>query len=104
MGKEPYVGAYIDEEERELIEAINEAVSVPGYVPGPSSLTPESLKELQEAARFTLNEIREKNEQRTKISLRVTNYDLERLKARAKREGMPYQTLINSILHKAVAG
>ena len=79
MGKEPYVSAYIDDEERELIEAVNEAVSAPGYVPGPSKLTSESLKELQEAARFTLNEIREKNEQRTKISLRVTNYDLERL-------------------------
>ncbi len=104
MGKEPFVSAYMDDEERDMIEAFNEAVSAPGYVPGPSSLTPESLKELQEAARFTLNEIREKNGQRTKISLRVTNDDLERLKERAKREGMPYQTLINSILHKAVAG
>ncbi|MGF7004856.1 hypothetical protein J2X50_000487 [Aminobacter sp. BE322] len=30
--------------------------------------------------------------------------DLARLKARAAEEGMPYQTLINSILHKYVEG
>ena len=104
MAKVPYVSAYIGDEECALIEAIEEAASAPDYVPGPNRLTPESLKELQEATCFTLNQIREKNEQRTKISLRVTNYDLARLKARAKSEGMPYQTLINSILHKAVAG
>jgi predicted DNA binding CopG/RHH family protein len=32
----------------------------------------------------------------------VSKYNLTKLKARAMREGMPYQTLINSILHKAV--
>ena len=36
------------------------------------------------------------------ISLRISNYDLEKLKERAERVGMPYQTLINSILHKYV--
>lgn len=36
------------------------------------------------------------------ISLRVSNFDLEKLKERANREGVPYQTLITSILHKYV--
>ena len=44
------------------------------------------------------------NEGRVKISLRLPESDLERLKAKALREGMPYQTLIGSILHKAVSG
>ncbi|CAI2934003.1 protein of unknown function [Aminobacter niigataensis] len=35
---------------------------------------------------------------------RVAERDLARLKARAAEEGMPYQTLINSILHKYVEG
>lgn len=48
-----------------------------------------------QAARKTLNDEREQ------ISLRISRHNLSKLKARALREGMPYQTLINSILHKA---
>jgi predicted DNA binding CopG/RHH family protein len=36
------------------------------------------------------------------ISLRISNYDLEKLKEKANTEGVPYQTLINSILHKYI--
>lgn len=36
------------------------------------------------------------------ISLRVTNFDLQRLKEKANEEGVPYQALINSILHKYI--
>jgi predicted DNA binding CopG/RHH family protein len=36
------------------------------------------------------------------ISLRISNFDLEKLKEKARNEGIPYQTLINSILHKYV--
>lgn len=50
---------------------------------------------LMQAARKTLNDEREQ------ISLRISRHNLSKLKARALREGMPYQTLINSILHKA---
>jgi len=32
----------------------------------------------------------------------ISERDLLRLKARAAEKGMPYQTLINSILHKYV--
>ena len=36
------------------------------------------------------------------ISLRISNYTLEKLKEKANDEGIPYQTLVNSILHKYV--
>ena len=36
------------------------------------------------------------------ISLRISNYDLDKIKEKAYNEGMPYQTLINSILHKYI--
>jgi predicted DNA binding CopG/RHH family protein len=36
------------------------------------------------------------------ISLRITNFDLEKLKERAEMEGLPYQTLITTILHKYI--
>jgi predicted DNA binding CopG/RHH family protein len=91
--KIPTVGNFLDEEERELYEAIESD----DYVVPPSSLTPERKAELQQAARNTLN-----GGERVQITLRVSKYNLLKLKARAMREGMPYQTLINSILHKAV--
>ncbi len=36
------------------------------------------------------------------ISLRITNYDLEKLKEKAEQEGLPYQTLITTVLHKYI--
>ena len=92
--KAPTIGKFADDEEKALYELIESD----DYKPGRSHLTPSRLKELQSAARATIGE------QRTKISLRLPNTDLQRLKAKALREGMPYQTLINSILHKAVSG
>ena len=40
---------------------------------------------------------------RKRISISVPELDLMKLKTRAAEEGMPYQTLINSILHKYVS-
>ena len=36
------------------------------------------------------------------INIRMTEHDLEMLRSRAHREGLPYQTLISSVLHKYV--
>ena len=36
------------------------------------------------------------------ISLRLSTFDLEMVKKRAEKEGLPYQTLINTIIHKFV--
>lgn len=40
---------------------------------------------------------------RRRISLSVNERDLMKIKTKAAEEGMPYQTLINSILHKYVS-
>jgi len=93
MKKEPYVSNYLDDEERELIEAIESD----DYVFGESLMTPELLARMQEAARNTLNETSEK------ISIRIAQTDLARVKARAFSEGVPYQTLIKSLIHQAVS-
>ncbi len=45
------------------------------------------------AARETLNKTRN-------INIRLSSRDLQKLKAAAIREGLPYQTLISSVLHK----
>ena len=39
-----------------------------------------------------------------RINIRLSRKDLEALQKRALEEGMPYQTLISSLLHKYVAG
>ncbi|MCF6268170.1 MAG: hypothetical protein L3J41_00500 [Melioribacteraceae bacterium] len=49
-----------------------------------------------------INEILANARKNKSISLRISNYDLEMLKEKAERIGMPYQTLINSVLHKYV--
>ncbi len=39
-----------------------------------------------------------------RINIRISQRDLEGLQVKAVREGIPYQTLISSVLHKYVAG
>lgn len=53
-------------------------------------------KRLQAAAKATLDKIRN-------INIRLTEADLYGLKVKAIEEGIPYQTLAASILHKYVA-
>lgn len=55
------------------------------------------LQGLREAARATA--IKDK-----RVNIRLTSADLLDLQAKALSEGMPYQTLIASVLHKYVAG
>jgi len=38
------------------------------------------------------------------INIRISAYDLEKVKQRAAEEGIPYQTLISSIIHKYITG
>ncbi len=92
--KIPTIGTYIDDEEKALIEAIEGGQ----YDGGKDLLTAERRTELRASARAVINA------ERTKITLRLSNPDLSKLKAKALQEGMPYQTLISSILHKAVSG
>ncbi|WP_019625252.1 hypothetical protein [Thioalkalivibrio sp. ALJT] len=39
-----------------------------------------------------------------RINIRISGRDLEALQRRALEEGIPYQTLVSSILHKYVSG
>lgn len=79
----------LTKEEKELEAAIarGEFKSVPNFK--------ERKKETEAIARNTLAKTKT-------ISVRMTERDMIRLKAAAAREGLPYQTLITSILHKHV--
>ncbi|MBW1938036.1 MAG: hypothetical protein JRI67_04590 [Deltaproteobacteria bacterium] len=50
---------------------------------------------MEEAARKTLQKNR-------RINIRISSRDLERIQKKATKEGIPYQTLISSTLHKLV--
>ena len=39
-----------------------------------------------------------------RINIRISNRDLRAVQSRAAEQGMPYQTLVSSIIHKYVSG
>lgn len=63
------------------------------YVPAPEGMR----SQLIEAAKNTKNKTE-------RMNIRMSKADMENLKAIALREGLPYQSLVTSILHKYTAG
>ena len=57
----------------------------------------EEKRQLEEAAHNFLQKDK-------RINIRISSRDLETLQKKAVKEGMPYQTLISSTLHKFVTG
>ncbi len=62
-----------------------------------SVLTPNMRRAHIEAAQQTFKKDK-------RVNIRMSGRDLERLQEYALREGIPYQTLMSSILHKFVSG
>lgn len=85
---------YLDDEEQQIVEDFEKALES-GTLESAPNLEARK-KELQQIARNTLNKTRN-------INIRLTERDLYRLKSKAIEEGIPYQTLASSILHKATA-
>jgi predicted DNA binding CopG/RHH family protein len=80
----------LDPEEQE----IEDAIKMGHYRRGENF--EERMKEWKQAL--------ENTERKLPISMRVSSRIINRLRLKAREEGMPYQTLINSILHKYVTG
>lgn len=81
----------LDDEERDILAS---------YERGewkPVKNSKQEIKRLQEYARNTLK----KNK---RINIRMSSKDLDQVQVIAAQEGIPYQTLISSIIHKYVAG
>lgn len=55
------------------------------------------IARLRKAAEATLLKNR-------RVNIRISSRDLEGLQARAAEEGVPYQTLMSSVLHRFVSG
>ncbi len=63
---------------------------------------PQSVPDKDQKIQVLKNAVSQKYNKRKAINIKVLESDLERIKAIALQEGMPYQTLINSVLHKFV--
>lgn len=62
-----------------------------------SIASPSEIAKYQAAAKATFK----KNK---RVNIRISEMDLELLQERAMIEGLPYQTLMSSVLHKYVTG
>ena len=80
----------LSEEEQEILDAFESGELK-------SVLTPERKKYLQSVAEQTFKKDK-------RINIRISNRDLTLLQRRALEEGIPYQTLVSSVLHKYVSG
>ena len=82
---------YLDDEERDLVESIER-----GEWKSVRNLKAE-IKKHQEYARNTLKKDK-------RVNIRISARDLEAIQTRAVEDGIPYQTLMASVLHRFVAG
>ncbi len=85
----------LDDEERGIIDAFEKGLDEGTFV---SELTDERQVKIEASARVTMKP------PKAQITTRLAKHDLSRLKARALELGMPYQTLLASIVHQYVEG
>jgi predicted DNA binding CopG/RHH family protein len=64
----------------------------------------ESVKKLQEQKEQYRAYARATFRKDKRVNIRISEKDLRDLQKRAMRQGIPYQTLISSVLHKYVSG
>ena len=79
----------LNPEERELLKSVERGEWRPAGK--------TALKRYVRAARHTLKKDR-------RVNIRLAQVDLEGIQTKAFEEGLPYQTLISSVLHKYVTG
>jgi len=80
----------LTKEEQEILDAVESEKfkSVPDLA--------KQKKLMRQYAKNTLNKTRN-------INIRLSEHDLLKLKAKAAHEGIPYQTLASSILHRSAS-
>jgi predicted DNA binding CopG/RHH family protein len=62
----------------------------------------DSYRSISNKERAKLEGVLDKIRKTRNVNIRISESVLEQLKRRSKEEGIPYQTLISSILHKFV--
>jgi len=80
----------LDKSEKEFLDAFESGELE-------SALTTKRRNQLKSAAENTFKKDK-------RINIRISSRDLEAIQRRALEEGIPYQTLVSSVLHKYVSG
>jgi len=81
----------LDKEEKDILKSYDNDEWIP------AKKIKSEKKKFQEYAKAT---IRKDN----RINIRITTRDLQEIQKKAIEDGLPYQTLISSILHKYING
>ncbi|TVR89721.1 MAG: hypothetical protein EA428_09635 [Spirochaetaceae bacterium] len=84
---------YMDSEEQELIETIENA---------PDEAIRSGSRDMHDQIRAAAREYQKTHE--TKMNIRIDKEELERIKQQAEMEGLRYQTFVKSVLHKYITG
>ncbi|KFI23707.1 hypothetical protein [Nitrosococcus oceani] len=82
--------AKLSKEEQQLLRAVEAGEFE-------SVLTKKRRAELVSAAKNTVRKDK-------RINIRISNRDLKAVQLKASEEGIPYQTLVSSIIHKYISG
>ncbi len=80
----------LSKEEKQLLKAVEAGKFE-------SVLTKKRRAELVAAAKDTVRKDK-------RINIRISNRDLKAVQLKASKEGIPYQTLVSSIIHKYISG
>ena len=81
----------LDDEEKGILESYERGEWVP------VKNAKKEIKKLQQYAKNTLQKDK-------RINIRMSSKDLDQVQVIAVQEGIPYQTLVSSIIHKYVSG
>jgi len=83
---------YLDNEEKELMDSL-ENIDL-------SKIKNDTKNSqlLQKSAKAFVKK------EETKMNIRISSNELDKIKAKAEQEGLKYQTFIKSILHKYITG
>jgi len=82
---------YLDDYEKELMEVLETE-----NIQSVENIKTETEKH-QSYARNTLKKDK-------RVNIRISSKDLEEIQVSAIKQGLPYQTLISSVLHKYITG
>lgn len=81
----------LDDEEKDVLSS---------YERGEWVLVKNRKKEIETLQRYAKNTLRKDR----RINIRMSSKDLDQVQTMAVQEGIPYQTLVSSIIHKYVSG
>ena len=81
----------LDREEKALLESVEA---------GEWESIPDLEKEIQISEQYARATFKKDK----RLNIRISKHDLDALKVKALEQGMPYQTLVSSILHKYTTG